>query len=347
MDADIRSSVATVTVEGTGYRFAAGWHEPVLDSALRAGVPLPHQCRGASCGTCKCEVLAGEVEHGWSLGLGITEEEQEAGYCPACQAQPRSSHLHLRPVQPMSGSLAITQHEAIVIASVAETPRVRRLELALPAGRSLGYRPGMYAELLLPDIAPDRRYSFVSPDRGDGLLTFWIALHPHGRASGHVHEALRAGDRVGLRGPLGNCALPPADPADAGPSPVLALAAGTGLAPVHAILADALERGLSEPVSLLCSVREHAELLGLAELERLARRHPNFRFAYTATDSPSPLAAHARLIPELLPELHPDLRRHRLLISGAPGFVEACAARAVALGADPQRISSDSFTPVG
>lgn len=34
----------------------------VLEAALRAGAPFPHGCRSGRCGSCKSELLSGEVE---------------------------------------------------------------------------------------------------------------------------------------------------------------------------------------------------------------------------------------------------------------------------------------------
>lgn len=95
---------ALVLIDGTDTQFHCGFDEAILDAALMAGIDLPHQCRGASCGTCKCEVLEGEVEHGWALGLAITDAEQAGGRCLACQARPRTPRLRIRPVQTMAAA---------------------------------------------------------------------------------------------------------------------------------------------------------------------------------------------------------------------------------------------------
>src|SRR5205085_8772437 len=35
--------------------------ETILSSLLRAGLPFPFSCQAGNCGTCKCELLFGEV----------------------------------------------------------------------------------------------------------------------------------------------------------------------------------------------------------------------------------------------------------------------------------------------
>jgi CDP-4-dehydro-6-deoxyglucose reductase len=332
---------ALVLVDGTDLSFRCAFDEPVLDAALAAGVQLPHQCRGASCGTCKSEVLQGEVAHGWSLGLAITDEEREAGLCLACQAMPRSPLLRIRPLQAAASARPPAgEFPATVLANQLETPRVRRLVLAIDPSRELDAPAGSYAEMRLPGVHPNRRYSFVHAPGPEGLAEFWVASHPGGAASGYVHERLRVGDEVVLEGPYGSFRLPEGD------GDVVAMAGGTGLAPIVAVLDAALRAGLRRDVVLLSSVRGHAEILGLDRLERLARRHPNFRYEIACTDGDSPLARHRETLDRVLPRRFASLAGRRVLASGSPGFVAACMGAARALGVGDADIATDSFDPV-
>ncbi|MFM1990926.1 MAG: hypothetical protein RJA99_3883 [Pseudomonadota bacterium] len=331
---------ALVLVDGSSIAFRCAAGEAILDAALAAGVALPHQCRGASCGTCKVELLEGEVDHGWALGFAITDEEKAAGRCLACQAMPRSPRLRIRPLAPMPDEDGgVREIAATVLVARAETPRVRRLVLAPVPGTALDARPGQSVELVLPGVEPNRCYSVVHDPREDGLVELWVARHPGGAASGQVHDRLRAGDTVGLRGPFGSFGVP------AGAGEVVALAGGTGLAPILSVLATELQAGLADDVLLLLSVREHDEILGLERLERLARRHPNLRYEVACTDGPSPLARHRDLLPAVLPNCVPTLRGARVMVAGSPGFVAACVEAARALGARPEAIAVDTFTP--
>lgn len=329
---------ARVLVDGTGQSFRCAFDEPILDAALAAGVTLPHQCRGASCGTCKAEILEGEVEHGWSLGFAITDEEQASGRFLACQAMPRTALLRIRPLQ--SAAPAAATFGARVLVNEPVTPRVRRLVLALDGSRRLEAAAGSHVALRLPGVHPDRRYSFVHAPGPDGLLEFWVASHPHGAASGHVHGRLAAGDTVGLEGPFGSFRLPD------GSGDIVAMAGGTGLAPILAVLDAALRAGARERVLLLSSVRSHEEILGLDRLERLARRYPNFGYEIACTDGDSPLARHRETLDRVLPRGFVSLDGYRVLVCGSPGFVAACAGAARALGARAADIATDSFDPL-
>jgi ferredoxin-NADP reductase len=50
-------------------------------------------------------------------------------------------------------------------------------------------------------------------------------------------------------------------------------------------------------------------------------------------------------VPDWLGEEFPDLLAWHVLAAGPPAFVDACHARAQALGAAPDHILTDSFTP--
>jgi CDP-4-dehydro-6-deoxyglucose reductase len=347
-----------VTVENTGESYLCPPHTALLDAALAAGIHMPHNCRGGACGTCKAEILEGEVDHGWTMSFAITDEEKAAGHCLCCQSKPRSPRLRLRMHHPMAARqagedlLVPAEITAEIVAAHPVTPSVLRLTVAVPAGVRFHYRAGMNMEFVLPDISPARPYSIAdAPDAGgsppDGQMTFYIVRYPEGRASTWLHDNARAGDALTLRGPYGDFAFPAKHP-----GPVLALAGGTGLSPILSAVGDALAKGFAQPVRLLFSVRERRELFAVDALARLARRHPNFAWQATLTRE---AAADVRVqsacaygrIPELLGQDKPDLAAAAVLIAGSPGFVDACAAAAQACGVDPGRIVIDAFLPRG
>lgn len=51
----------------------------VLEAALRAGAPFPHGCRSGRCGSCKSELLSGEVEMLQHSPFALTAAERELG----------------------------------------------------------------------------------------------------------------------------------------------------------------------------------------------------------------------------------------------------------------------------
>jgi CDP-4-dehydro-6-deoxyglucose reductase len=341
-----------VTIADTGQSFLCDPGMAILDAGLIAGIGLPHNCRGGACGTCKSQVLEGSVDHGWVLSFAITDEEKAAGKCLICQSKPTSTTLVIRPdgaMAPAEEDLpAPIEASGLVVASEALTPSIRRLVVALPKGVRFRYRAGMHVEIGTPGIARPRTYSIANaPDRDglppDGLLQFFVTRHEGGQASSWLHDGLCVGQPLAIHGPYGSFRWPK----DVR-GPVLCLAGGSGLAPILAVLQDALGKGYAESVALVLSVRDQSELFALDACHALARRYENFSWQVTLSRAPEvDLATGWRCgrVPDWLPDAFPDLSGWHVLIAGPPGFVDACAEAARRSGASDERILVDSFTP--
>ncbi|MFA5487952.1 MAG: 2Fe-2S iron-sulfur cluster binding domain-containing protein [Candidimonas sp.] len=333
-------TTSTVTVLNNGATFDADAGLCILDSGLAQGIALPHQCRGASCGQCKAHIERGTVNHGWSFGLAITDEEKEQGYCLMCQAKPTSEHIVLRTVQPMGDEARpVTELEGTIIALEQLTARVRRVVLRVPGAGAL-FRAGSYAELKLPGIHPDRVYSFSNSACRADQLEFLVALHPEGRASGYLHGPAKVGDAVDVKGPFGACRIPD------GWGGVLGLAGGTGLAPVLSLFHAALDAGAADRFRLLFAVREDGDAFLLDRLMTLADAYPNFSYELVVAQGPSRLCGKTGLIDEYLYANVDTLQGWRVVAGGSPGFVTACATACAKLGVSADDISVDSFTDV-
>ena len=339
-----------VPVAGPGLNFRFPRADLFVEAGLAAGIGLPHNCRGGACGTCKSQILEGEVDHGWVMSFAISDEEKAAGKCLICQSRPLTPTLVIRPDNAMAPAEEAPpvpmDARGTVVAADAVSASVRRLAIALPPAIRFRFRAGMHVELKTPGVARPRTYSMAcAPDEEglppDGLLEFFITRHDQGQASGWLHGAERLGSPIELHGPYGNFRLPK----DAA-GPVLCLAGGSGLAPDLSIVRRALATGFTQPIQLILSVRDRSEVFALDALHALARRHANFTYRVTLTRAQEP-ASGWRLgrISDWLAAEVPDLTNWHVLAAGPPGFVAACVASAQTLGASPARILTDSFTP--
>jgi NAD(P)H-flavin reductase/ferredoxin len=339
-----------VTIADTGQSFDCDPGMAILDAGLIAGIGLPHNCRGGACGTCKSQVLEGSVDHGWVLSFAITDEEKAAGKCLICQSKPTSATLVIRPdgamAAPEEDPPAPIEASGLVVANEALTPSIRRLVVALPKGVRFGYRAGMHVEIGTPHVAKRRTYSIANaPDPNrlppDGLLEFFVTRHERGIASSWLHDDLRIGQPLAIHGPYGGFRWPE----DA--KKVLCLAGGSGLAPILAVLREALGKGYADPVKLVLSVRDQTEVFALDACHALARRHESFSYRVTlsrvAEVDPATGWRSGR-VPDWLANEHPDLSGWHVLAAGPPAFVEACVEIARRLGVSNQRILTDSFT---
>jgi CDP-4-dehydro-6-deoxyglucose reductase, E3 len=217
-----------------------------------------------------------------------------------------------------------------------KTPTIVELELR-PQAEILEYLPGEY--VLLEDHlhhVPPRSYSLAKAPRRDGTISLLVTRVADGETSRWVHERLRVGDTVRLSGPYGTFVDHPGSTGQA-----LYLAAGSGLAPIRALLEAELDSRARSSMMLIFSARTEADVIDRARFERWQLEQPQFRFIRTLTRGPGP-PPRGR-IPALLPALHADLSDHDVFIAGAPGFVLACAAAADALGARRERVHTEVF----
>ncbi|CUU02117.1 CDP-4-dehydro-6-deoxyglucose reductase [Candidatus Kryptobacter tengchongensis] len=61
--------------------------QTILESALKAGIELPHGCTKGGCGVCKIRVK-GKVDFGRVSKVMLTDQEKENGFCLSCRAIP-------------------------------------------------------------------------------------------------------------------------------------------------------------------------------------------------------------------------------------------------------------------
>ena len=83
-------AVHAVRLEPSGrvLRVAAG--QSVLEAALAAGLPFPHQCKAAMCRSCRCTLQAGRIASRKPQHPPLSLDEQAQGLILACQTEPRS-----------------------------------------------------------------------------------------------------------------------------------------------------------------------------------------------------------------------------------------------------------------
>lgn len=225
---------------------------------------------------------------------------------------------------------------------VAEKARLnlRTVQLQLaPLAHRLDFLPGQYLLLSDPDgrIEP-RSYSIANRPRPDGTLTLLVTQVAAGQCSSWVWEALPAGTEVLVDGPFGDFFPGPEDW-----EATVYLAGGVGMAPILALLEDALGSPGGADLHLLCSFRSEEDFLGREQVRRWQRWHPRFHFTRTLTRGPGQLPL-GRL-PPLLPALLGSLGQVSTFVAGPEGFVDSRAAALLSLGADPSHLHTEAFFP--
>lgn len=74
-----------ITLEGHAPPVPAQAGDTLLSALLRAGLPFPFSCQSGTCGTCKCELLSGEVEMLEYSAHTLSATERARGVVLACR----------------------------------------------------------------------------------------------------------------------------------------------------------------------------------------------------------------------------------------------------------------------
>jgi ferredoxin-NADP reductase len=142
-----------------------------------------------------------------------------------------------------------------------ENPHVKTLRLAVPDRRP--HLPGQHYVVRLTaedGYTASRSYSVASPPEDAGAVELTVDRLPEGEVSPYLHDELRVGDEVEVRGPVGGYFVWRGD------GPLLLVGGGSGVVPLMAMLRHRRLARPEVPARLLFSVRSSDELIYADEL---------------------------------------------------------------------------------
>jgi CDP-4-dehydro-6-deoxyglucose reductase len=329
-----------ITILPSRQRFVADPLESVLSAALRAGLNLPHSCKGGHCASCRARVLSGSCAYPGERPAGITEQEAEAGDVLLCQARALTDlAVEAREMQP-APDVEVKSLPCRIDRMERLADDVMAVFLRLPAVEELHYRAGQYLDVMLSE---GRRRSFsIASAPADGKL---IELHVR-RASaagftGQLFDNLRVGTLLRIEGPLGQFWF-----RGESPRPAVMVGGGTGYAPLRAMVRQLLASGDRRPLTLYWGVRTQGDLYEDRWLRELAASRPGFRYrpvlSERAAGVPS-AALQSGLVHEAVLGDAPDLANRDVYASGPPAMIEAVRASFAAHGLPREQLFFDSF----
>jgi len=336
----------TVTVADLNQSVPAEEGQTVLDALLAHGVGFAYSCQAGNCGTCRCELVSGDIMELEYSEHALSPEERGRGIVLACRSQVWSDVV----VRRLDAEDFVVHPSRLMRCRVAECSRlthdILRLRLEIVAGGPFDFSAGQYAQIEFP-MAPGavRDYSMANRP-GEKLLEFHIRVMPTAdSASSRVAAALKAGDVVKLSGPLGTSYL---RAQHAGP--MLCIAGGSGLAPIKSIVETALEGGFGQPVHLYFGVRAERDVYFERELAELQHRFPVFKAHIVLSDSGAQTAA--TLLPRrrgfVTAAVAADfstLTGFKTYFAGPPPMVDAATALVRERGVGSRDIHADAFYP--
>ena len=263
----------TLTIEPVEETVEVADGQTLLDACLRAGVWLPHACGHGLCGTCKVEVLDGEVDHGAASPFALMDFERDEGFTLACTARAscdvtieadidEEPDAVIRPVRDFTGTVSRLEHMTGEI-----------LGVWIAVDEPVGFQAGQYLNLHVDGVEIPRAVSFAnSPSRADEV-ELHIRLVPDGEVTPRLHAELAVGDDISFSGPYGRFFV-----RRSADKPMLFLAGGSGLSSPKSMIHDLLETGCEQPITLIHGVRTAADAYFVDDFRALEIEHDNFTY---------------------------------------------------------------------
>jgi CDP-4-dehydro-6-deoxyglucose reductase/ferredoxin-NAD(P)+ reductase (naphthalene dioxygenase ferredoxin-specific) len=297
--------------------------DTVLASLLRAGLPFPFSCQAGNCGTCKCELVSGDVHELEYSEHALSAAERSRGIVLACRTQVWDDTV----IRRIDAEELVVHPSRVMRCRVVEledlTHDIKGVRLAVEAGGPFIFSAGQYAQVEFA-AGLSRHYSMANmPDEPE--LLFHVRHMPGGRTSAYVGRELKVGDRAKVSGPLGIAYL-----RDAHRGPVILVAAASGLAPIQSILCTLLKRGCEAPVTLYFGARSERDVYQKGLLADLAARHANFRYHVVRSEVHEAIEV-------------PDIADTMAYLAGPPAMVQAATAALAARGLAQRQIHADAF----
>jgi benzoate/toluate 1,2-dioxygenase reductase subunit len=312
--------------------------EKVLDAAFRQKINLPMDCSDGVCGTCKCRCEQGSYELGDEyIEEALTEDEAEEGMVLTCQMQVSSDCVIAVPVPSSACKVkpAIHGGEVASVEMVSDSTIILTLRVDDPA--ALGFLPGQYVNLMVPDTGQHRSYSFSSKP-GAAEASFLIRNIPGGLMSSWLSEKAQPGARMSFVGPQGSFFLRNVD------RPTILLAGGTGLAPILSMLEVLADQGTEQPLHLIYGVTKDGDMVEMERIDALAARLPTLTSAVCVAEPESghPLKGY---VTEHLSDDHLNAGDCDIYLCGPPPMVEAVRTFLRDKGVEPKHFHYEKFAP--
>ena len=315
--------------------------ETILDAALRAGLNLPHSCKGGHCASCRASLVAGTVHYPDGLPPGITPLEQRQGAVLLCQAHAQSAELtvEIREIQPPVPEERVQSLPCRVERMQALTPDVMAVYLRVPANEVFTFVAGQYLDIMLPQNRR-RSFSIANPPQEGPLLELHIRRVAGGEFTQQLFAGMKEKTLLRIEGPLGQFWF-----REESPRPALLIGGGTGYAPLRAMLRHLLGRGDRRSLHLYWGAQTRADLYEDDQLRELCRQHPNLKYTPVLSNPKPDDAWEGRTgwVHEAALQDHPHVAQFDVYASGPPVMVETIRQEFGRLGLPPAQLFFDSF----
>lgn len=333
-----------INIAGTDTAFECAPGDTIARAALRAGIGMPYECNVGCCGTCKIELVSGEVASNWPEAPGLGERDRARGRVLGCQSRPRSDCT----VKARVGDQYLTgcvprRFDALLAGKRDLTHDIREFRFTL--AEPVDFLAGQYALLHLPGVDGPRAYSMSNIAQDGATWHFQVRRVPGGKGSAALFDQLDIGDKLTIDGPYGLAYLRTTSERD-----IACIAGGSGLAPMISIA-----RGLAanpamdgRKLHFFYGGRTARDICGsdmLAELRGYGERivyHPVI--SMPEADAAQQWNGRTGYVHELVRDVLGDsLAQHEVYFAGPPAMAQAVQRMLFEAGVPGPQVHYDAF----
>jgi benzoate/toluate 1,2-dioxygenase reductase subunit len=326
--------------DGIERTIAAAPGEAVLAAAIRAGVPLVHQCESGSCGTCIARLTEGTTETLPGRALALLAGEIRDGFRLTCSIAAASDCAFQfdYPSALLDGARPMVL-SAVVAALDWVAPSVAQLDLELDPDAEFAFESGQYVRVRVPGTDAWRSYSMATTPKELPRLRLLVRHIPGGAMSEWLRGGCAPGQPVEIEGPMGSFGLSPVK------GPHIMVAGGTGLAPLLAMLDTLrLRPGPKPPVVLCFGCNTADDLFYLDELELRTFWMPTLTARIALMERPAAgFDGKIGTVVSLLEDADCARPGTSAYLCGPPAMIEAARRRLMDAGLAPAAIHAEQF----
>jgi len=311
----------------------------ILEAALEQGVNFPHGCKTGNCGACKSEKISGDIEMSPFSEFALEPEEEEKGMILACRSVPWSD-CEIRIIddqlEETLNDFKVISVECVVKKLTKVTDDIYILNLKINSEEEFKFKAGQYAELYFGQCK-EKHFSMANPP-STNELEFHIKTLDGGEVSDYVKNTLEVGETIKVKGPFGNAYL-----RDSHKGPIIAVAGGTGLAPILSIIQSSQDIKMKQPIQVYYGAQSEKDLYFVKQFEEMIQNNKNLSFFPVVMEPSKRKELRSGLVTDAVIENIKNFDGYKAYLAGPPKMVEAAEKILFSNGIRKVDVHSDAF----
>ncbi len=326
-----------ITLKNEDINFHCEENQTILEAALQQGITLSYGCKNGLCGSCKGDLISGEIIYPDGKPDGITEEEVANNEVIFCKATPTSDlSIQVKVIQ-QEKSIEVKTLPAKVKEITYLSDDVIQMILQLPSVEPFNFKAGQWIYFVLKD-GRKRAFSIANRPNEKNELELQIRHAPGGVFTDYVFKELKPDALLQIEGPHGTFFYQQDE------TPVLLVAGGTGFAPIKGILEEILQQNSKQPIHLFWGLRSKKDLYLQNLINQWVEQNGiTYTPVLSEPENDTDWQGKKGFVTQAVLEQYPELSEYAVYMAGPPQMIESCKESFIHAGLNKEKLYYDSF----